>query len=305
MICDYIYTEEGLRAQSGSVAVKLSWTDGTIKTLSVVRSGKGRSRIDRWEANPRPDGATGEINTRDLQDWMKQNGVGEIEGVLNADGVSLKVSLERDALMGRAGRRHALFGEYLDGLGEIERKAAALFMLKNVPYGLENTEDFRERTDASLEVLDDEDVKKLLESGNFNFLGHCSDMELVELVKAHFEVISSIVSSLDGVRPETISRIEQAVAKSESWRRLAVVAENVEKYEEELASDLYCQRQDEVYRVLLNAELPVLQAAREVCVRMIRVLRRDIWLSLSRDLDKQRFWLEVLLEARGNGDAEK
>ena len=88
MICDYIYTEEGLRAQSGSVAVKLSWTDGTIKTLAVVRSGKGRSRIDRWEANPRPDGATGEINTRDLQDWMKQNGVGEIEGVLNADGVS-------------------------------------------------------------------------------------------------------------------------------------------------------------------------------------------------------------------------
>ena len=305
MICDYIYTEEGLRAQSGSVAVKLSWTDGTIKTLSVVRSGKGRSRIDRWEANPRPDGVTGEINTRDLQDWMKQNGVGEIEGVLNADGVSLKVSLERDALMGRAGRRHALFGEYLDGLGEIERKAAALFMLKNVPYGLENTEDFRERTDASLKVLDDEDVKKLLESGNFNFLGHCSDVELVELVKAHFEVISSIVSSLDGVRPETISRIEQAVATSESWRRLAVVVENVEKYEEELASDLYCQRQDEVYRVLLNAELPVLQAAREVCVRMIRVLRRDIWLSLSRDLDKQRFWLEVLLEARGNGDAEK
>ena len=305
MICDYIYTEEGLRAQSGSVTVKLSWTDGTIKTLAVVRSGKGRSRIDRWEANPRPDGATGEINTRDLQDWMKQNGVGEIEGVLNADGASLKVSLERDALMGRAGRRHALFGEYLDGLGEIERKAAALFMLKNMPYGLENTEDFRERTDASLKVLDDENIKKLLENGNFNFLGHCSDVELVELVKAHFEVISSIVSSLDGARLETISRIEQAVAKSEAWRRLAVVAENVDKYEEELASDLYCQRQDEVYRVLLNAELPVLQAAREVCVRMIRVLRRDIWLSLSRDLDKQRFWLEVLLEARGNGDAEK
>ena len=305
MICDYIYTEEGLRAQSGSVAVKLSWTDGTIKTLAVVRSGKGRSRIDRWEANPRPDGATGEINTRDLQDWMKQNGVGEIEGVLNADGVSLKVSLERDALMGRAGRRHALFGEYLDGLGEIERKAAALFMLKNMPYGLENTEDFRERTDASLKVLDDENIKKLLENGNFNFLGHCSDVELVELVKAHFEVISSIVSSLDGARLETISRIEQAVATSESWRRLAVVVENVEKYEAELASDRYCQRQDEVYRVLLNAELPVLQAAREVCVRMIRVLHEQHSVSLLRSQDKQRFWLEVLLESRGNGGGEK
>ena len=103
---------------------------------------------------------------------------------------------------------------------------------------------------------------------------------------------------------EFLGSLENLFAKR-AVPRLAVVVENVEKYEEELASDLYCQRQDEVYRVLLNAELPVLQAAREVCVRMIRVLRRDIWLSLSRDLDKQRFWLEVLLEARGNGDAEK
>jgi hypothetical protein len=305
VICDYIYTEEGLRAQSGSVAVKLSWPDGTVKTLSVVRSGKGRSRIDRWEANPRLDGVTGEINTRDLQDWMKQNGVGEIEGVLNADGVSLKVSLERDALMGRAGRRHALFGEYLDGLGEIERTAAALLMLKNMPYGLENTEDFRERAGASLRVLDDENIKKLLESGNFNFLGHCSDAELVELVKSHFGIISSIVSSIDGVGPETISRIEQAVAMSKSWRSLAVVVENVEKYGEELASDLYCQRQDDVYMALLNADLPSLQAAREVCVRMMHVLHEQYVVSLLRSQENQRFWLEVLLEARGNGVGEK
>ena len=158
---------------------------------------------------------------------------------------------------------------------------------------------------ASLKVLDDENIKKLLENGNFNFLGHCSDVELVELVKAHFEVISSIVSSLDGARLETISRIEQAVATSESWRRLAVVVENVEKYEAELASDRYCQRQDEVYRVLLNAELPSLQAAREVCVRMMRVLHEQHSVSLLRSQDKQRFWLEVLLEARGKGIAKK
>jgi len=301
VICDYIYTEEGLRAQSGSVAVKLPWPDGTIKTLSVVRSGKGRSRIDRWEANPRPDGATGEINTRDLQDWMKQNGVGEIDGILSTDGVSLKVSLERDALMGRAGRKHTLFREYLGGLGDIERKAAALFMLKNMPYGLENTSDFRERIDASLKVLDDEDIKKLLESGNFDFIGHCSDAELVELVKAHFGIISSI----DGVNLETISRIKQAAAMSESWRRLAAVVENVEQYEEELAADSYCQRQDEVYRVLLDAELSSLEAAREICVRMMRVLHEHHSVSLLRSQDKQRFWLEVLLEARGKGAVEK
>jgi hypothetical protein len=170
-----------------------------------------------------------------------------------------------------------------------------------MPYGLENTSDFRERIDASLKVLDDEDIKKLLESGNFDFLGHCSDVELVELVKVHFGIISSI----DGVNLETISRIKQAAAMSDSWRRLAAVVENVEQYEEELASDSYGQRQVEVYRALLYAELSSLEAAREVCVRMMRVLQEHHSVALLRSQDKQRFWLEVLLEARGSGVAKK
>jgi hypothetical protein len=84
-----------------------------------------------------------------------------------------------------------------------------------------------------------------------------------------------------------------------------VVVENVEKYEAELAADSDCQRQGEVYMALLNAELPSLQAAREVCVRMMRVLHEQHSVSLLRSQDKQRFWLEVLLEARGKGIAKK
>jgi hypothetical protein len=92
---------------------------------------------------------------------------------------------------------------------------------------------------------------------------------------------------------------------SESWRHLAVVVENVDEYEAELASDFYCQRQDDVYTALLNADLPSLQAAREVCVRMMHVLHEQYVVSLLRNQENQRFWLEVLLEARGNGVGEK
>jgi hypothetical protein len=92
---------------------------------------------------------------------------------------------------------------------------------------------------------------------------------------------------------------------SDSWRRLAAVVENVEQYEEELAADSYGQRQVEVYTALLYAELSSLEAAREVCVRMMRVLHEHHIVSLLRSQDKQRFWLEVLLEARGSGVAKK
>jgi MoxR-like ATPase len=103
---------------------------------------------------------------------------------------------------------------------------------------------------------------------------------------------------------EFLGSLENLFAKR-TVPRLAVVVENVDRYEVELGSDQDCQRQTEVFLALLNAELPSLESARAVCVRMMRVLHEQHSVSLLRSLDKQRFWLDVLLEARGNGANKK
>lgn len=82
--------------------------------------------------------------------------------------------------------------------------------------------------------------------------------------------------------------------------RLSIIIDKVDEYEADLAADKDCQRQHEVYLALLNAELPQLEAARPVCVRMMKVLHEQHSIALLRTTkEKQKFWLAVLLEARG------
>jgi hypothetical protein len=172
VICDFIYTKEGLRIPSGDAVITITGPDGVTRTLVVVRSGKGRSRLDRWSDKPRPDGVVGEINTRDLQEWMELSNSREIPGKITVDGVELDVILDSEAMMGRAGRQSEGFREYLAGLDPESQRAAALLMIKGSPYGTEHTEDFRDGVDAALETLSEDDVRALIESGEMNFLAH-------------------------------------------------------------------------------------------------------------------------------------
>ena len=82
--------------------------------------------------------------------------------------------------------------------------------------------------------------------------------------------------------------------------RLSIIVDKVDDYEASLAADKDCQRQHEVYLALLNAELKQLEDARTVCVRMMKVLHEQHSIALLRTTkEKQKFWLPVLLEARG------
>ena len=175
MICDFIYTKEGLRVPSGDAVITITGPDGVTRTLVVVRSGKGRSRLDRWSDKPRPDGVVGEINTRDLQEWMELSNSREIPGKITVDGVELDVMLDAEAMVGRAGRQSEGFRDYLAGLNPESQRAAALLMIKGSPYGTEHTEDFRDGVDAALETLSEDDVRALIDSGEMNFLAHLQE----------------------------------------------------------------------------------------------------------------------------------
>lgn len=69
--CSYVYDANGLRWQEGALTVRLV-VNGEIRTLAVVRSGQGTSRLDRFEATPHPvdvvgEKVFGEISVRDLE----------------------------------------------------------------------------------------------------------------------------------------------------------------------------------------------------------------------------------------------
>jgi hypothetical protein len=69
--CSYVYDANGLRWRDGSLTVHLV-VNGELRTLAVVRSGQGTSRLDRFEATPHPvdvvgEKVFGEISVRDLE----------------------------------------------------------------------------------------------------------------------------------------------------------------------------------------------------------------------------------------------
>lgn len=101
------------------------------------------------------------------------------------------------------------------------------------------------------------------------------------------------------IAEEFLHTLEALFAKR-AVPRLSIIVDKADEYESELAADKDCPRQNEVYLALLNAELPQLEAARAVCVRMMKVLHEQHAVALLRtSKDRQQFWLAVLLEARG------
>jgi hypothetical protein len=89
-VCDFLYTQGGLRFQSGSARVSVV-IDGVTHDLRVIRNGKGRSRIAR-----------GEINLHDLALHVSH---GEfVDATVLLDGIQVPLRIDPRTAMGREGR---------------------------------------------------------------------------------------------------------------------------------------------------------------------------------------------------------
>lgn len=156
--CDYIYVL-GLRFKSGECVVEVT-IDGQRKKLALVRDGKGRSRTERWLDKPRSDGATGEINLRDLILACEKSRETRIK-LWVGEGL-LHVAPDAHISMGREGREAT--AELVSIYSSMDRstaKTVALAQIRNASYGKESAEDTRKRVLVSLSILAPEDLAEL------------------------------------------------------------------------------------------------------------------------------------------------
>jgi hypothetical protein len=140
-VCDFLYTQGGLRFQSGSARVSVV-IDGVTHDLKVIRNGKGRSRIER-----------GEINLRDLALHVAQ---GEsIDATVLLDGVEVPLRIDPRTAMGRDGRVKSddIFKETRD-LSPDKKVALARSQIKSLPYSHANSNEAKVRLDWALEQGD-------------------------------------------------------------------------------------------------------------------------------------------------------
>lgn len=133
--CSYIYAS-GLRIEAGDGVVEL---DG--KTLRVLRDGKGESRPDLPQDDPRSDGT---ITLKDLRTALSERGESSIELTVTAKGagsdkLQFSVMLDPDAAMGRKGREGdviSAFNAMKTYLGEgpsESQRAAGVYQLMTLP----------------------------------------------------------------------------------------------------------------------------------------------------------------------------
>ena len=140
-VCDFLYTQGGLRFQSGSARVSVV-IDGVTHDLKVIRNGTGRSRIER-----------GEINLRDLALHVAQ---GEsIDATVLLDGVEVPLRIDPRTAMGRDGRVKSddIFKETRD-LSPDKKVALARSQIKSLPYSHANSNEAKVRLDWALEQGD-------------------------------------------------------------------------------------------------------------------------------------------------------
>ena len=125
-ICDFLYTQGGLRLKSGVGKVIIS-IEGNPVELKVIRNGKGRSRIER-----------GEINLRDLSEYIPE---GEsVEVSVDLDGVSVPLKIDPRNAMGAGGRAQVSdINRETDGLSDEQRVALARYQLQSLPYSQKNS----------------------------------------------------------------------------------------------------------------------------------------------------------------------
>jgi hypothetical protein len=133
--CSYIYAS-GLRIEAGDGVVEL---DG--KTLRVLRDGKGESRPDLPQDNPRSDGT---ITLKDLRTALSERGESSIELTVKSksasgENLSFSVMLDPDAAMGRKGREGDVEGafnamkSYLGEGSSASQRAAGVYQLMTLP----------------------------------------------------------------------------------------------------------------------------------------------------------------------------
>jgi hypothetical protein len=130
--CSYIYTNGGLRFESGSGVVVLE-IDGVSRELRVVRNGKGASRLER-----------GEITLGDLEDYVDAEGL--IDVVFELDGEEIQLKIDPRKAMGENGRESvADLKKSVEGLSPEQLKAIAKEQINTLPYGSKNAEEARAR----------------------------------------------------------------------------------------------------------------------------------------------------------------
>jgi hypothetical protein len=131
-MCEYLYTEGGLRFESGTGLVRLI-IDGEARDLLVVRSGKGRSRLE-----------LGEITLRDLEEYVAAGST--VPVTFDANGVPITLALDPRKAMGDAGRTQISdLDAAIAGLSPQQVEALAALQLETLPYGTQNAKEARER----------------------------------------------------------------------------------------------------------------------------------------------------------------
>jgi hypothetical protein len=224
--CSYIYTKEGIRLPDHKIIVRVRMGDRDL-VLRLVRAGKGRSRIDRWENNPQSYGVTGEINTRDLALWHESGELTLWQAHYTPDEKdhAEPVWLDLDRIMGREGREQAGEGlvRALQSLQTLNPGMKSRdnwiidAILRYAPYGEENSAHYRDAIDM---VLPDEDgvgsgykvsaddIAEKIRSGAVNFMLHCSDDKL-EAMMFHPSVREAVESVIKDVSSEQHSLVER------------------------------------------------------------------------------------------------
>ena len=229
--CAYIYTSEGVRLPEERVIVLVE-IDGKLVRLKLVRPGKGRSRIDRWPGGSGPDGSTGEINTRDLQEWQENGTLSLYNAFYKTQSDEMVIiSLDLNNVIGRGGREKSA-DETLSGISRYAELSGRGMnvpgnwmldaLLRYAPYGTENSDDYREVIDAILpselsatyQFLTPSNVVDLIKSGATNFLLHCGDdhIEYITSLKGVYEYIQEA----SDVEPGTKERVDSAVKINET-----------------------------------------------------------------------------------------
>ena len=137
-ICEYFYTEGGLRFETGSGVVRLT-IDGEERELRVVRNGKGRSRLE-----------DGEITLRDIEAHVREGATVPVEFLLDGERVTL--ALDPRNAMGERGRvQSAELSKVAEGLSTAARAAVARTQIETLPYGVKNADESLERLRWALE----------------------------------------------------------------------------------------------------------------------------------------------------------
>jgi len=147
---------EGFRFRSGSPVVDVV-VDGAPRRLAVVRSGSGRSRLERWRVAPRADGAVGEITVRDLAALLEGSGSSSVDVSVFLDGAPIMLRLDPARAMGGSGRVEdaAELRDSLARLGPDDRRRLADSQVDSAPYGDGDAPAVRARLRVLLDDLSD------------------------------------------------------------------------------------------------------------------------------------------------------